>query len=255
MEILACVKRVPATGGRVILTHDGRAIDARHLSFTISPHEECAVEAAVRLVEAHGGSSAVLTLGPAAAAEQLRESMALGIDRGIHLVTDGEDWDPEATAAAIVAAVAQEHAEGNPFDLILFGNEAADSGGYQVPIRVATALGYPWLTGIKALELEDGTIRARREASGGWDVFELPLPAVLSVREGLNRPRYPSIPGRLRARKKALIEVAPVRRAGGLELRRLRLPDEAERQVEVLGQGAEAAPAVVRLLRSMGLVP
>ena len=98
MNILVCVKRVPATGGRIVLTADGPTIDTRFLGFTVSPHEECAVEEAVRIVEAHGGSTAVLTLGPAAAEDQLRDAMAIGIERAILLETDGRDWDPVATA-------------------------------------------------------------------------------------------------------------------------------------------------------------
>src|SRR5437867_9131652 len=100
MNVLVCVKRVPATGGRIALTSDQQDIDTRLLGFTISPHEECAVEEAVRLIERHGGTSVVLTLGPEVAAEQLRDAMALGIDRAILLETDGEEWDPEATAGA-----------------------------------------------------------------------------------------------------------------------------------------------------------
>ena len=107
MKVLVCVKRVPMTGGRIVLTDDGQAIETKHLGFAISPHEECGVEEAVRLVEQHGGESVVLTLGPADAEEQLRDAMAIGIDRGIHLVTDGEEWDPEATAGAIVDAIAR----------------------------------------------------------------------------------------------------------------------------------------------------
>ena len=254
MNILVCVKRVPATGGRVTLTDDGQSIDARHLSFTLSPHEECALEEAVRLVEAGGGSSTVLTLGPEAAADQLRDALAIGIDRAIHLVTGGEDWDPMATAGAIVDAIVAERAAGTDYDLFLFGNEAADSGDYQVPVRVAVALGLPWLTGIKALEIADGRIRARRDAASGWEVFELPVPAVLAVREGLNRPRYPSIPGRLRAKRKEILAIRPERRDGGLTKVRLRVPDEEERRVEVLGTGPDAAPAVVDLLAELGLV-
>ena len=94
MRVLACVKRVPMTGGRIVLTDDAQAIETRHLGFTISPHEECGVEEAIRLVEANGGESVVLTLGPAEAEEQLRDAMAIGADRAIHLVTDGEEWDP-----------------------------------------------------------------------------------------------------------------------------------------------------------------
>ncbi len=89
MNILVCVKRVPLTGGKIVLTDDARAISTRHLGFTISPHEECGCEEAVRLIEQHGGSSTVLTLGPPEAEEQLRDMMAIGIDRAIHLVTDG----------------------------------------------------------------------------------------------------------------------------------------------------------------------
>src|SRR5881394_1767581 len=124
MNILVCVKRVPLTGGKIVLTEDARAISTRHLGFTVSPHEECGAEEAIRLVEQHGGSSTVLTLGPPEAEEQLRDMMAIGLDSAIHLVTDGSEWDPQATAGAIVAAV-QTAAE--PFDLILFGNESADA--------------------------------------------------------------------------------------------------------------------------------
>ena len=105
VNILVCVKRVPLTGGKMVLTADEQALETRHLGFTVSPHEECGVEEAVRLVEQHGGEVTVLTLGPPEAEEQIREMLALGADRGILLETDGEEWDPQATAAAIVAAV------------------------------------------------------------------------------------------------------------------------------------------------------
>src|SRR3954471_7863218 len=138
MNVLVCVKRVPATGGRIFLTGDGSEIDTRNLGFTISPHEECAVEEAVRIVEADGGSSVVMTLGPAAAEEQLRDAMAIGIDRAVLLETDGSDWDPIATSTALADAIRAQQAAA-PLDLLLFGNEAADTGDYQVAIRVATA--------------------------------------------------------------------------------------------------------------------
>ena len=153
-----------------MLTDDGQEIDTRFLGFTVSPHEECAAEEAVRLVEAHGGSSAVLTLGPPEAEEQLRDAMAIGIDRGIHLRTGGEEWDGRATAAAIVDVVRAQEAAGEPFDLILFGNESADAGGYQVGIRVAYALGRPVVTGVKQLEVggrpRGGAPRGRRGLGG-----------------------------------------------------------------------------------------
>src|SRR5437667_5771387 len=158
LNILCCVKRVPITGGRIVLTPDEQAIETRHLGFTISPHEECGVEEAVRLIEKHGGEAVVLTLGPAEAEEQLRDCMAIGADRGILLKTDLE-WDAQATAAAIVDAVRGEER----FDLLVFGNESADAGNYQVGIRVAYALGLPVLTGLKKLELSDGHARVERD--------------------------------------------------------------------------------------------
>src|SRR5215211_1552151 len=157
MNVLVCVKRVPQTGGRIVLTADGQAIDTRFLGFTVSPHEECGVEEAVRIVEAHGGSSVVLTLGPAEAEDQLRDAMALGIDRAILLETDGSDWDPVSTAAAIAETIEAQEAANGRFDLVLFGNEAADTGDYQVGIRVAVALGRPVINGIKGLTLADST--------------------------------------------------------------------------------------------------
>ena len=132
MSVLVCVKRVPATAGKITLTADEQAIDTRYLGFTVSPHEECAVEEAVRIVEAHGGSSTVLTLGPEEAIDQLREAMAVGIDGAILLETDGAEWSPVDTAAAIAETIRAHEAADGPFDLILLGNEAADTGDYQV---------------------------------------------------------------------------------------------------------------------------
>jgi electron transfer flavoprotein beta subunit len=251
MKILVCVKRVPETGARIVLTADEQAIDTSFLGFTISPHEECAVEEAVRLVEAHGGKSTVLTLGPPAAAEQLVNAMAMGIGSAILLDAGDEEWSAEATAAAIVDAV---RARPEPFDLLLFGNEAADTGDYQVGVRVAVALRLPCATGIKAIEVRDGTVLARREAGGGWEIFELPLPAVLSVKEGINLPRYPSLPGRLRAKKQGIERVTPEPRPSALETVRLAVSAEDGRRVEILGSGAEAAPRVAELLHELGLV-
>jgi electron transfer flavoprotein beta subunit len=250
VNVLVCVKRVPLTGGKIVLTEDSRAISTRHLGFTVSPHEECGCEEAVRLVEQHGGESCVLTLGPPEAEEQLRDMMAIGVDRAIHLVTDGSEWDPQATAAAIVSAVRDAG-----FDLLLFGNESADAGNYQVAVRVAYALGLPCATGIKRLSISGPNhIRCEQEVPGGRDVYDVPLPAVVTVKEGLNLPRYPSVPGRLRAKRKPVDSASPERPAARLEMVRLRVPDTSGKDTQVLGQGAEAAPAVVSVLAELGLM-
>jgi electron transfer flavoprotein beta subunit len=245
---------VPITGGRIVLTDDSRAIDTRHLGFTMSPHEECGVEEAVRIIEAGGGDSVVLTLGPAEAVEQLRDAMALGIDRAIHLQTDGSEFDGEATAAALLDAIRAEEAASGRFDLIFFGNESADSGGFQVGARVARALGRPCVTGLKRVLLDGASVRCEQEVEGGRDVYIVPLPAVLTVKEGLNLPRYPSVPGRMRAGRKPVAVVKPTRADPHLELVRLVVPAGQGRRAEVLGSGAAAAPAVVEVLRKAGVL-
>ena len=253
MRILVCVKRVPAAGGRMTLTADERDIDTRYVGFTVSPHEECAVEEAVRLIERHGGTSTVLTLGPEEATEQLVDAMSMGIDRAVFLPAGDRPWYPGATAAAIVQAI-RAHAEaGIEFDLLLFGTEAADTCDYQVGIRVAAALGLPFVTGVKALEIRDGAAVAEREAGRGREVYEVALPAAVAVREGINLPRYPSLPGRIRAKKKPIERFEPPWNEPGLEMVRLVLPKEQERQVEVLGSGPAAAPRLADVLRSLGV--
>ena len=254
MRILAAIKRVPITGGRIVLTDDSRAIDTRHLGFTMSPHEECGVEEAVRLIEANGGDSVVVTLGPAEAVEQLRDAMALGIDRAIHLQTDGQEWDGEATAAALTEAIKADEAASGAFDLILFGNESADSGGFQVGARVAQTLGRPLVTGLKRVTLEGPAVRCEQEVEGGRDVYVVPLPAVLTVKEGLNLPRYPSVPGRMRARSKPVAVSTLARPQARLEMVRLVVPAGQGRRAEVLGTGVAAAPAVVDVLRRAGVL-
>jgi len=269
VEVCVCVKRVPMVGGSIVVTPDEQDVDTSMAGFTVSPHEECAVEEAVRIVERlggrAGGSVTVLTLGPASAADQLRDMLALGANRAILLQTDGSEWGPVATAAALASVVGGRGSAdlgGRPpgaprWDLLLFGNEAADTSGYQVPVRVAHALGLPCVTGIKRLDIsgESGRIAAGREYAGVEETFELPLPAVVSVKEGINLPRYPSLPGRLRA-KRAPIETIEVGAAppGGLNKRRLTVPAASGSRAEVLGSGVEAVPALVRVLDELGVL-
>jgi electron transfer flavoprotein beta subunit len=254
MNVLVCVKRVPSPGSRIVLTEDGLAVDTQHLGFTVSPHEECAVEEAVRIVEQHGGTSSVLTLGPEAAQEQLRMAISMGVDDGVLLPIDAEEWDPQATATAIVAAIRSLEADGAPFDLILFGDESADAGHHQVGIRVAHALARPIVAGIKAIAFEEGGVRVDRDVSEGFEIHQLPLPAVVAVKEGINLPRYPAMRGRLKAAKAQLRRIEPEAPRGGLTTLRLHHPVQDETETVMLGQGAGAAAAVVGLFEEMGLV-
>ncbi|MEP7204110.1 MAG: electron transfer flavoprotein beta subunit/FixA family protein [Ilumatobacteraceae bacterium] len=254
MKILVCVKRVPAPGARISITADGQAIDTAFLGFTMSPHEECAVEEAVQLVERHGGDATVLTLGPAEADEQLRYAASLGVANAVLLPIDGADWDPQRTAAAIAAAIADIEAARGPFDLILFGNESADSGGFQVGVRVAHALGRPIVNGIKGIELQGDTLRARREADVGVEVYEVPMPAVLGVKEGINLPRYPTLKGRLASKKVAVAQVTPSAEPGGQQMVTLLPAAEQVSATVILGNGPDAAAAVVDMLQEIGVV-
>jgi len=253
VDVLVCVKRVPMVGGKVVITADGQDVDTRMSGFTVSPHEECAVEEAVQVSEREGGSVTVLTLGPPEAADQLRDMLALGAHRGVLLETDGREWGPIATAAAIVAAVGELAPA--TFPLILAGNEAADTGGYQVAIRVAHALGRPCATGIKRLELSGGTVRATREYRGAQEVFEIPLPAVVTVKEGINLPRYPSLPGRLRAKRADITVLRPQWQVDDLRKQALRVPPGAARRAQILGHGAAAVPALLDVLGEFGVLP
>jgi electron transfer flavoprotein beta subunit len=191
----------------------------------------------------------VLTLARAEAEEQLRESMALGADRAIHLVSD-EEWDAQATAGALVEAIRSEE----PLDLLVFGNESADAGNYQVGIRVAYGLGLPVVTGLKGLAVADGRARCEQEVPGGRDVYDVPLPAVVTVKEGLNLPRYPSVPAKLRANRKAVDARAVERPAPTLEKLRLVVPEGQGKQAEILGNGPDAAPAIVDMMQKLGVV-
>lgn len=254
MKILVCVKRVPAPGARISLTPDARSIDARHLSFTVSPHEECAVEEAVRLKELHGGTVTVLTLGNAEAEEQLRYAISVGADEANLISSDEIDIDPQATAAALSDRISELEGGREPFDLILVGNESADAGGYQVGVRIAHALGRPIISGIKGLKVENQTIEGRRETDGGFEIYRLPLPAIVAVKEGINLPRYPTLPGRLRAKKADVTTIDYQHKAGGLSMVSLATPVEQQTATRVLGRGADAAPAVVDLFEELGLL-
>ena len=229
MEIGVCVKRVPMVGGKIVLTPDGQEVDTRMSGFAVSPHEECAVEEAVQITERLGGTVSVLTLGPPEAADQLRDALALGAKRAVLLETDGREWGPIATATAIVAEVRRHAADGPGYDLLLCGNEAADTGDYQVGIRVACALGWPCVTGIKNLEIAEtdgrATARARREYGGGEETFEFG-----AARRDLCQGRHQPAPLPLAAGTAA-------RQAGG---------DRAGRAAVARRGAAQAVPAGAR---------
>jgi electron transfer flavoprotein beta subunit len=254
VQILVCVKRVPAPGARINVTDDGLDVDSTHLGFTTSPHEECAVEEAVQITEALGGEVTVLSLGGAEAEEQLRYAASVGAHRLMVIPIDEVDWDAQRTAAALTDAISELESEHGTFDLLLFGNESADAGGFQVGVRVAHSLDRPIVNGIKNIEMGDGTVSARREIDGGFEVYELPLPAALGVKEGINLPRYPTMKGRLASKKAEVRSVTSTASGGGQTRVRLHRPEEQVSETVILGTGPEAAGAVVDLFEELGVL-
>jgi electron transfer flavoprotein beta subunit len=255
MRVLVCVKRVPAPGAKINITDDGQSVDATNLGHTMSPHEECALELAVQLVEAQGGESHVLTLGTAEADEQCRWAASIGITKATLVDVGVMDWDPQRTARALIDSIrAIEEADGT-FDVIIFGNESADAGGFQVGIRVARALGRPMVNAIKGVEISDDgvTLEARRETDNGVEVYQLPMPCAIGVKEGITWPRYPTMRGRLASKKLAVDSVSSDAAPGGQTKIRLNRPEEKVSETIILGHGPEAAPAVVELLKELGL--
>lgn len=254
MKILVCIKRVPDSGGTPQLTDDGTDVDTRHLSFTVGPHEECAIEEAIQIAKATDGHVTVLTAGHDESVEQLRYALSMGAQRAVLATTEQAKPDPQQAADALVAAVQQLHDDdGDEFDLVLFGNESPDAGNYQTGVRVACALGLPMVGKINHIDVDTdaGTVSASRDSADGTQIFELPLPAALAVREGLNLPRYPSMPGRLRARKADIGTYENTVTAGDLRIQRLNIPEDARPETIILGHGPDAAPAVVDFLEEL----
>ena len=253
MKILVCVKRVPAPGARINITDDGQQVDTAFLGFTVSPHEECAVEAAVQLVEQHGGEVTVLTLGPAEAEEQLRTAVSVGAAKAVLVPIEGQDWDPQRTASAIASVVKDLESANGSFDLILFGNESADSCGYQVGVRAALKLARPMVNGAKGIEIDGTSAKIRRESDAGQDIYVLPMPAAVGVKEGINLPRYPTMKGRLASKKVDISRSETPASAGGLKMIQLQRPPERASNTQILGTGPEAASAIVDLLEELGV--
>ena len=253
-DVLVCVKRVPDSTSEVVLTEDGRSVDGRYAGFTMSAHEECAVELAAQVTAADGGEATVLTLGDADAVEQLRSSLAVGCTAATHVVADPQRFGPADVAREIAAVVREHEAAGRPHDLILLGNDAADSGDFQVGIRLAYELGRPVVNGVNTLTVADGTVTARGSGPDGHETYRVPLPAVVTILEGGVEPRYPTVPGRMKAKKVPIEERTPTAEPAGPKRVRLLLPPPAPSDVQILGHGPEAAPAVVDVLEKLGVV-
>ena len=252
-NVLVCIKRVPDAAGEVTLTADGQGVDARHVGFTVSAHENCAVELAVRIAGDTGGTATVLTLGTDDAIEQLRTVLGLGCTGAVLIEADPAGFGPADVAREIAAVVRDHEAAGTSYDLVLLGNDAADSGDFQVGIRLAHELDRPVVTGIKLAGVEGGTANLQGDGPEGLESYAVPLPAVVTVMEGGVEPRYPTITGRMKAKKIEVETRAAAQEPAGSGRVRLTLPPPAPSTVEVLGEGPGAAGTVVDVLQRLGV--
>ncbi|HET8666187.1 MAG TPA: electron transfer flavoprotein subunit beta/FixA family protein [Nocardioides sp.] len=253
VNVLVCVKRVPDSSSQVVLTPDNQAVDGRMAGYTISPHEECAIELAVRIADATSGQATVLTLGPAEASEQLRTALALGCSAAVHIEADGVAFGPADVAREIAAVVRAHGDEGRGYDLVLIGNDASDTGDFQVGIRLAYALGLPVVNGVSTIEVADGVASAHVDGPEGPETYSVPTPMVATVLEGGVEPRYPTLKGRMAAKKIEIESRTPTTTPVGSGRVQLKLPPPSPSTVEILGEGPDAAPAVVDLFEKLGV--
>jgi electron transfer flavoprotein beta subunit len=243
VKIVVCIKRVPDTEARIRIGADGKSIDPSGIKYVISPYDEFALETALRLREAAGsGEVLAVTVGDSTSGEQLRSALAMGAD-GAVLLKGQASLDGLATARALAAEIRDQQP-----DLVLLGMKAVDYDQQQVGPMLAELLDQPCVTVVASAELDGSSIVCHREIEGGVEVVEAPLPAVVTITKGDYEPRYPSLKGIMAAKKKPLAEkdaqLGPVR----IEVRELTPP--AERPPgRVVGEGADAVPELVRLLR------
>lgn len=242
MNIIVCMKQVPDSETRVKVAADGKSLDLSAVNFVINPHDEFAIEEAIRLKEKLGGEVTVLTLGPERAENDIRKALAMGADKAVLLKTDGNFSGDVAHALA-------EQIKSMPHDLVFFGKQAIDEDSAQMPQLVAEYLDLPCVTVVVKLDVnaEAKTASAEREIEGGKEIVEFSLPAVIGTQKGLNEPRLPNLKGIMAAKKKPLEKKDPVVTAAMTEAVALELPPPRPAG-KIVGKGAEAVPELLRLL-------
>lgn len=242
MNIIVCMKQVPDSETRVKVASDGKSLDLSAVNFVINPHDEFAIEEAIRLKEKFGGEVTVLTLGPERAENDIRKALAMGADKAVLLKADaGFNGD--------VAQALAEQIKSMPYDLIFFGKQAIDEDSSQMPQMVAEMLDLPCVTVVVKLDVnpESKSCIAEREIEGGKEIVEFSLPAVIGTQKGLNEPRLPNLKGIMAAKKKPLDKKDPVVTAAMTEVVALELPPPRPAG-KIVGKGAEAVPELLRLL-------
>ncbi len=240
---VVCIKQVADTETRVKVGAGGTALDPAGVTWIMNPYDEFAVEQALRIQEKAGSGEVVLvSLGNADAQKTLRNGLAMGADRAIHLKTDAAA-DPLQVARALAAAI-----RGLGASIVWFGRQAVDDDAAQVGPMTAELLELPCVTAIAAFELAGETATVERDIEGGREVVEVGLPAAFTTDKGLNEPRFTSLKGIMAAKKKPIVEQPAELGAPGLEVRALELP-AARSAGRIVGHGVDAVPELIRVLR------
>jgi electron transfer flavoprotein beta subunit len=243
VEIIVCLKRVPDTETRIRVDSSGTRIDATGVKWVISPYDEYALELALRAKESAGqGEVALVSFGDASAQEVLRKGLAMGADRALFL-TGEPSLDGLATAKTLAAEL-----KDSPAPLVLFGVRAADDDQQQVGPMFAVLTGRACVTGVASFSVQGDVVTCEREVERGSEVIEVRLPAVLTVTKGEHEPRLASLKGIMAAKKKPLVEKPAAAHAARVQLKALADPPPRPAG-RVVGQGADAVPELVRLLR------
>nr|WP_240978857.1 electron transfer flavoprotein subunit beta/FixA family protein [Longimicrobium terrae] len=243
VKSIVCVKRVPDTEARLRIAGDEKSVEAAGVKFVLNPYDEFAVEAALKHKEAAGsGEVTAISVGGAESAETLRTALAMGADNAVLLKTAGR------AEGLAVARVLAEEIKGREYDLLLFGMKAIDDDLQAVGPMTAELLGIPAASAVTEFSVADGRVTAHREIEGGHEVVELRMPCALTMTKGAYEPRYASLKGIMAAKKKPLEEKAATAGDAGVETRKLSYPSERQAG-RIVGQGADAVPALLKLLR------
>jgi electron transfer flavoprotein beta subunit len=244
MKIAVCIKRVPDQDVRFKIAPGGKSIDETGLKFDMSDFDGYAAEVAIQITEkANAGEVTVISLGPDAVQETLRKALSMGAHKAIQLKCDAAVHDGSVIAAALAAEL-----KTGGYDLVLTGRMAVDTQNRSVGAHLAEQMGLPYIGAITQLDVTGGNVKARRELEGAYETVECPLPAVLSIDEGIARARYPNLKGIMAAKKKPM-DVKPAQLGEqNYVLDSVELP--AERAAgRIIGEGPDAVPELVRLLK------
>lgn len=249
MNILVCIKQVPDMEAKFTIDADGVWFNRTDLAWRMNEYDEYAVEQAVRQKEQDGGDLTVLCIGADQVKETMKKALAMGCDRGVHVVDDRSYLKDPYEIASIIA----EFAKDKGFDLIFTGMQSQDRGSGQVGVMLAEMLGMTSITTIVGFSCEDGRVKARRELEGGIKaVVQAALPVLLTCQLGLNTPRYPTLPNIMKAKKKELltIPVADLHRVSSLQKTlRIALPEKRCGGVYLEGEPAAIAERLIAILK------